>query len=115
MGPTPAHRAGFTRWAELVQWAELPSVLAHKWKLGSAQHRAPARPATFVVAGQVTPIVTLRGWGVGIRRGGGEQGVIRSVRVQPRHVVVVAEDRRRVGIRLKLGAKLVEDVVVLGT
>ena len=51
MGPTPAHRAGFTRWAELVQWAELPSVLAHKWKLGGAQHRAPARPATTVVAG----------------------------------------------------------------
>jgi len=80
--PDP-HRAGFTHWAELEQWAELPSVLAQKWKLGSAQHIATARPATSVVAGQVTSIVMLRGWGVGFRRGGGEQGVIRAVRVEP--------------------------------
>merc|ERR1712194_944015 len=62
--PRP-HRAGLTHWAELVQWAELPSVLAQKWKLGTA------RPATSVAAGQVTSIVMLRGWGVGFRRGGG--------------------------------------------
>lgn len=84
-----------------MQWAELPSEFAQKWKLGSAQRIAPARPATSVVAGQVTSIVMLRGWGVGIRRGGGEQGVIRAVRVEPRHVVIVAEDRRRVGSRAK--------------
>merc|ERR1712194_350478 len=99
--PRP-HRAGFTHWAELVQWAELPSELAQKWKLGSAQHIAPARPATSVVTGEVNSVVMLRGSGVGVRRGGGEQGIIGAVRVEPRYIVViVAEDRRRVGCRAK--------------
>ena len=101
--PPRPHRAGFAHWAELVQWAESPSEFAQKWKLGGAQHIAHACPATSTVAGQVTSIVMLHGgWGVGIRRGGGEQGVIRAVRVEPRHVVIiVAEDRRRVGSRAK--------------